>query len=140
MHSILVIKGKEILNNNLAVLPSHDTHNVYTAITTLSIQPQITCYICCPKCFHHYLLGELAKFCTWYKTPWSRLCGEKLWTLRSTCNGSKLVPRRLYNVQVFSSWLEIFLSCPRIEDLIDQCCEHQPPDTGIIYDIWDSLA
>ena len=99
-------------------------HNVYTAITTLSIQSQITYYICCPKCFYHYSLGELAKFCTWYKTPWSRPYGEKLWTLWSTCSSSKLVPWWLYNMQVFSSWFETFLFCSGIKDLIDQYYGH----------------
>ena len=43
-------------------------------------------------------------------------------------------------MQVFSLWLETFLFHSRIEDLIDQCYEHQPPDTGVMHDIWDSLA
>jgi len=43
-------------------------------------------------------------------------------------------------MQVFSSWLKTFLSRPGIKDLIDQCYEHQPPDTGIMHDIWDSPA
>jgi len=87
------------LNPSLPIISGHSNHsflllhNVHTAIMTLSIQPQITCYICCSKCFYYYSLGELAKFCTWHETPQSRPCGEKLWTLQSTCSGSKLVPR-----------------------------------------------
>jgi len=62
------------LNPLLPIISGHSNysfslpHNVHTTIMTLSIQPQITHYICCPKCFHHYSLGELAKFCTWCKT------------------------------------------------------------------------
>ena len=113
------------LNPSLPIISGHSNHsfslphNVHTVITTLSIQPQIMCYIYCPKCFYYYSLKELAKFCTWHETSQSRPYGEKLWTLQSTHSGSKLVSQWLYNVQVFSSWLETFLSHSKIKDLID---------------------
>jgi len=50
------------LNPSLPIISGHSNHsfslphNVHTVITTLSIGPQITCYICCPKCFHCYKL------------------------------------------------------------------------------------
>ena len=87
------------LNPSLPIISGHSNHsfslphNVHTAIMTLSTQPQIMHYICCPKCFYYYSLGELTKFCTWHETPQSRPCGEKLWTLGFTCSSSKLVPQ-----------------------------------------------
>lgn len=69
----------------------------------------------------------------------SKVCGEKLWTTKSTRGVPRTVPRRLYCMQDFESWLEYLLSQPGIEDLIDKSYTHQPSQ-DIMDSIWDSPA
>ena len=71
-------------------------YNVCTVISSLLIEPQIIWNICCPKCFHHYLLDSLSETCSWRESPWSKRCGEKLWTRCLTRNSPKVVPYQLY--------------------------------------------
>jgi len=59
-------------------------YDVRTAMSSLSIEPQIVRNICCPRCFHHYPLNSPSETCTWRETPRSKKCGERLWTQRST--------------------------------------------------------
>jgi hypothetical protein len=99
--------------------------DVRKAISALSIEPNIIRSICCPKCLVKYTLESLPQVCLRRKTPRSKVCGEKLWTTRSTRGGLRTVPRRLYCTQDFESWLEYLLSRPGIEDLIDKSYEHQ---------------
>ena len=101
---------------------------------------QIIQNICCPRCFHHYPLNTLSKTCTWRESPWSKKCGKKLWTRRSTQSGPKVVPCRLYTTQDFKSWLEFFFSRPGIEDLIDLSYQHCSSETMVMNDIWNSPA
>lgn len=49
------------------------------------------------------------------------------------------MPCRLYSTQDFDSWLEFFLSCPGIEDLIDKSYTHLP-SSEVMRSIWDSPA
>lgn len=114
-------------------------HDVHTAINKLSLEPIILRSICCPKCFTKYSLSALPDACHRRETPRSRACGESLWTTRSTREGPKHVPRRLYSTQDFESWLEFFLSRPGIEDQIDKSYDH-PVSTNDMHCIWDSPA
>ena len=91
-------------------------YDVYTAMSSLSIEPQIIWNICCPKCFHHYLLNSLSETCSWRESPQSKRYGKKLWTRHSTWSGLKVVLCWLYTTQDFKSWLEFFLSYPGIEE------------------------
>ena len=59
---------RPMASNRSFLLP----HDVCTAIRALSIEPQIIRYICCPKCFCHHSLKELAEACTWCETPRSK--------------------------------------------------------------------
>ncbi|XP_006455800.1 hypothetical protein AGABI2DRAFT_153601 [Agaricus bisporus var. bisporus H97] len=65
-------------------------HDVRTTISSLFLEPHIKCYACCP----------------------SKACGEKLWITRTTHRGPRDMPRQLYNVQSFESWLQFLLSRP----------------------------
>ena len=113
--------------------------DVRSAITALSIEPVILRSICCPKCFSKYSFNSLPEKCSYRETARSRICNEQLWTIRMTRGGPRVVPRRLYNTQDFISWLEYFLSCPAIEDLIDRSYTHQPSPNNMST-IWDSPA
>ncbi|KZV79464.1 hypothetical protein EXIGLDRAFT_632019 [Exidia glandulosa HHB12029] len=117
--------------------PSHD---VRTAMKHLSIDPVIVRSVCCPKCFASYALDDIPEFCTWRARRRCRPCGEPLTATRSThSQGPITVPRRLYSVQSFRSWLEWFLSRPDIEDLLEQSWAHQPSDDSM-RSTWDSPA
>ncbi|KZV82543.1 hypothetical protein EXIGLDRAFT_626883 [Exidia glandulosa HHB12029] len=117
--------------------PSHD---VRTAMKHLSIDPVIVRSVCCPKCFASYALDDIPEFCTWRVRRRCRPCGEPLTATRSTrSQGPITVPRRLYSVQSFRSWLEWFLSRPDIEDLLEQSWAHQPSDDSM-RSTWDSPA
>jgi hypothetical protein len=116
-------------------------HDVRTAMSTLSIEPNIIRSICCPKCYHSYSLESLPEICLRRETPRSRPCGEALWTTRSTRGGPKRVPRRLYSTQSFQDWLEFFLSRPGIEEIIDKSYAHRPPiNSNVMHSVWDSPA
>ena len=110
-----------------------------TAMSNLSIEPNIIRSICCPKCYTQYSLTSMPQLCSYKETPRSRRCGEELWTTRSTRAGPCVVPCRLYSTQDFESWLTYFLSRPGIEDHIDASYTHRPsPDE--MKSIWDSPA
>jgi hypothetical protein len=114
-------------------------HDVRTAMTILSVEPKIIRSICCSKCFAKYDLDSLPQVCLHRESHRSKVCGEKLWTTRSSQAGPRLVPQRLYSTQDFESWLEFFLSCPGIEELIDKSYTHHP-SAEVMHCIWDSPA
>ncbi len=117
----------------------HFPRDVRFAMSTLLIEPTILRSICCPRCFSKYTLNSLPETCSYRESARSKICGEELWTIRTTRGGPRVVPRRLYSTQDFVSWLEYFLSCPGIEDLIDRSYNHQPsPDN--MRTVWDSPA
>ncbi|KZV93892.1 hypothetical protein EXIGLDRAFT_786996 [Exidia glandulosa HHB12029] len=115
-------------------------HDVRTAMKHLSIDPVIVRSVCCPKCFASYSLADIPEFCTWRARRRCRPCGERLITTRTTLTqGPITIPRRLYSVQSFRSWLEWFLSRPDIETLLEKSWTHQPSgDT--MRSTWDSPA
>lgn len=115
-------------------------HDVRTAVSTLSLEPNIIRYVCCPKCFCRYSLQGLPETCTWKQTRRSRTCNEPLLVARVTRRGPRIVPRLLYNVQSFESWLQFILSCPGVEDLVDKSYAHEISGSGLMFDIWDSPA
>jgi len=110
-----------------------------TAMSKLSIEPNIIRSICCPKCYTKYSLSSMPQVCSYKETPRSRKCGEELWTTCSTRAGPRVVPHRLYSTQDFESWLTYFLSCPGVEDHIDVSYTHRP-SLGVMESIWDSPA
>ena len=112
-------------------------HDVRTAITILSLDPNIIRSICCPKCYSKYSLSHLPEICGRRETAHSQPCGAEVWTTRSTRSGPRRVPCRLYSTQNFNSWLEFFLSRLGIEDLIDKSYNHNP-SPNIMHTIWDS--
>ena len=106
--------------------PLHLPHDVRTAMSALSLEPNIIRSICCPKCLTQYSLSELPEICDFRESRRSKRCGEKLWTTRSTQGGPRRVPCQLYSTQDFESWLEFFLSQPGIEDIINKSYTHVP--------------
>lgn len=114
-------------------------HDVRSAMSALSIEPNIIRSICCPKCLSKYDLNSLPEICLRRETSRAKPCNEELWTTRATRGGLRHVPRRLYSTQDFESWLEFFLSRQGIEDIIDKSYAHQrSPDA--MRSIWDSPA
>jgi len=81
----------------------------------------------------------MPQVCLYKETRRSKACGEKLWTTRITKGGPRVVPCRLYSTQDFESWLEFFLCCPGIEELIDKSYTHRPSHVTM-ESIWDSPA
>ena len=67
--------------------------DVRKAMSALSVEPNIIRSICCPKCLAKYNLDSLPQVCLCRETPRSKVCGEKLWTTRSTRGGPCTVPR-----------------------------------------------
>lgn len=126
-------------NNSLPLPPFHLPCDVRTAMSALSIEPNIIRSICCPKCLSKYSLDTLPQVCLRRETPRARPCGEELWTTRSTRGGPRRVPRRLYSTQDFESWLEFFLSQPGIEDAIDKSYTHKR-SPHVMHSIFDSPA
>lgn len=132
-------------DSNFSFPPLRLPHDVRTAMSCLSIEPYIIRSICCPKCLRQYSLNEsLPETCDFRETKRSRICGEKLWTTRSTRGGPRRVPCRLYSTQDFESWLEFFLSQPGIEDIIDRSYTHTPSPLNMrsVFDspAWKSLG
>ena len=119
--------------------PFHLPRDVRSAMSFLSIEPNIIRSICCPNCFSKYNLDSLPQVCLRRETSRSKVCGEKLWTTRSTRAGPRIVPARLYSTQDFKSWLEFFLSRPGIEDTIDKSYTHKR-SSDTMCTIWDSPA
>jgi len=110
-----------------------------TAMSNLSIEPNIIRSICCPKCYTKYSLSSMPQICSHRESPRSRRCGEELWTTHSTRAGPRVVPCRLYSTQDFESWLTYLLSRPGIEDYIDASYAHCP-SLDVMESIWDSPA
>ncbi|EKM75724.1 hypothetical protein AGABI1DRAFT_102734 [Agaricus bisporus var. burnettii JB137-S8] len=126
--------------SNASHTPISIPHDVHTTISSLFLEPHIKRYACCPRCFCQYNAAELPRTCFWKETQRSKACGEKLWITRTTRRGPRDIPRQLYNVQSFESWLQFLLSRPGVEDLLDLSYNHEPPPTGLMHDIWDSPA
>jgi hypothetical protein len=59
--------------------------------------------------------------------------GERLWTIRSTQSGPKIVPWQLYNTQDFELWLGFFLSHPGIEDQLDLSYQYHQSDPEVFF-------
>ena len=64
-----------------------------TAMSNLSIEPNIIRSICCPKCYTKYALHSMPQVCSYRETPRSHRCGEDLWTTRSTRAGPREIGR-----------------------------------------------
>lgn len=118
-----------------------DVRSVYKNI---NVDPEIIRFACCPKCFSLYRLSSVPKVCGWRQSPRSKVCNEKLTKSRRTHSGPKNVPRCLYNMQSFESWLRFFLMRPGIEDLLDksivQSTTYVPGQNTKMCGIWDSPA
>jgi hypothetical protein len=116
-----------------------------TAIKRLGISPVIQRYICCPTCFARHDIYPLPRICgePLPSNP-TKFCDARLWTHRSTraSNGQKIsVPKRMYCTQSFKAWLDVFLSRPGIEDLLQQSYAHRPSAPGEpMHSLWDSPA
>jgi len=114
-------------------------HDIRTAMSVLSIEPNIIRSICCPKCYTKYAIADMPQVCLYKETNRSKPCNEKLWTTRITKGGPRVVPCRLYSTQDFESWLEFFLLHPGVEELIDKSYAHCPSSDNM-HSIWDSPA
>ncbi|KAH7066016.1 hypothetical protein BKA62DRAFT_679474 [Auriculariales sp. MPI-PUGE-AT-0066] len=134
-----------ILRNALGPRMSSDwkwnpASNVRTATKRLDINPTIKRSVCCGKCFSGYALDNIPEQCSWHKTQRSQPCGHSLRTIRWTrANGDISVPRNLYSIQSFPSWVEWFLSRPDIEDHLEASWNHIP-STCEMRSTWDSPA
>ena len=71
------------------------TPPLFCAMSALDIEPNIIRSICCPKCFSKYSLDSLPQVCLQREVPRAKVCCEKLWTMRTTRAGPRLVPARL---------------------------------------------
>ena len=126
-------------DNRTTALPPRIPHDVRSAMSAIGIEPNIIRSICCPKCFSKYSLDSLPQVCLRREVPRAAVCGEELWTMRSTRAGPRIVPARLYSSQDFESWLEFFLSRPGIEVVISRSYTHEPSPKAMRV-IWDSPA
>ena len=108
------------------------------------LEPEILCVVCCPQCFKEYSMGIILLWCTWQCSPWSKPCGAILYVTQHTCNGGiKQIPKYLYTLQLFNSWLTFLLSQPQIDDYLHQTfAKLQNPSnpTACMHDIYDSPA
>ena len=78
-------------------------HDIHTAISALTLEPEIIQYICCLKYFYHYAFENLPEKCTWQETCQSKICGKNLWIICFTYSGPKVVLQQLYTTQSLKS-------------------------------------
>ncbi|KAL1671098.1 hypothetical protein EV122DRAFT_227114, partial [Schizophyllum commune] len=146
---LLVTKSLQSANIRVNFTPPLDIpRDVRTLYTRERLNPVIVRTACCPKCF--YLYTENIPFqCEQKESRRSRrTCGTELWAIRHTRHGPKWVPRRMYSVQCFDSWLRWFLSRETIEDALNASYQHAANNTsygalggaGVMRDVWDSPA
>lgn len=100
--SILSVFASNRTSGEASFETLHLPRDVRSAMSTLNIEPIIIRSMCCPKCFHKYDFNSLPQICTQRETPRSRTCGEKLWAIRSTRKGPRVVPRCLYSRKILS--------------------------------------
>lgn len=117
----------------------HLPQDVRTAMSALSIDPIIHRAVCCPKCLARYEISNLPELCYYRSTGRSRQCKEPLWTTRTTRKGPVRVPRQLYTTQDIDSWIELLLSRPETEDMIEASWAHKR-STDRMHSILDSPA
>ncbi|KAI5827401.1 hypothetical protein K523DRAFT_391421 [Schizophyllum commune Tattone D] len=146
----LVTVSLRLAGLRVKLTPSLDIpRDVRTLYARAMLEPVILRTACCPKCF--YLYSEnIPLRCEQKESRRSRrTCNTELWAIRQTRHGPKWVPRRLYSVQCFDSWLRWFLSRKIIDDALNmsyqQGLNNAAPNSalrasGIMRDVRDSPA
>ncbi|KAL1660029.1 hypothetical protein GGF50DRAFT_64061, partial [Schizophyllum commune] len=122
---LLVTTSLRSANIRVRFTPPLDIpRDVRTLYTREMLEPVIIRTACCPKCFYLYT-GNLPYRCEQKESRRSRrTCNTELWAVRQTRHGPKWVPRRLYSVQCFDSWLRWFLSRETIDDALNASYQH----------------
>ena len=106
--------------------------DIRTVFKTLDLDPTLSRYMLCPKCFQRYDLETCPQRST--------SCGEPLWRIKyGALSGPILVPKRLYTTQSFENWLSHFVSLPVIEQQLDRSNLTATP-RYIMRDVVDSPA
>lgn len=122
--------------------------DIRTVYQRANLEPEIVRIICCPRCFKQYDAHSTQKKCDWKKSPKAQRCGTELWSYRNTKEGHKRVPKCQYTTTSFWSWLQYFLSCPQIDQCLQQTfhkTQNPNPDPqkkmNDIYDspFWESI-
>ena len=116
-----------------------------TIVNRMDLDPRTTSYLQCPACFALYPFSGTAshrlppgtiEHCTHRPTPESTPCGVSLWKERLVGAKSLTVPRRKYVHQSLKEWVGRLLTCPGVEDILDNAYHTTPGDR--LADIWDS--
>lgn len=131
----------ELQENLLSQIPL----SMATAIKRFNIEPMITEYACCPKCFAIYTpLNDSVdnpiypEFCSWKETPdLEEPCGESLTIVVGSEANGKQKPRRTYGAQNPVAWLSRLLARDKtIEEFMEQSWATFSSDGGM-KDIFD---
>ncbi|KAK7013212.1 hypothetical protein R3P38DRAFT_2546354, partial [Favolaschia claudopus] len=110
------------------------------------LEPDIIRIPCCPTCYKPYTTGTLPDICDWRKSPKAWPCGTVLYKQVENQDGtSKRVPKSLYTMQSFESWLRFFLARPQVEEQLEKSFQAEQirqnmPQSEIMRDIQDSPA
>jgi hypothetical protein len=108
---------------------SHIPLSMATAIKRFNIEPEITEYACCPKCFAIYTPLKNSsddaiypETCSWKETPdLDEPCGEQLTVVVGNEANGKTKPRRTYGIHDPVAWLSRLLARDKtIETFMEQ--------------------
>lgn len=126
----------ELEENLLSQIPL----SMATAIKRFNIEPVITEYACCPKCFAIYPPSNNSadnpiypEFCSWKETPdLEDPCGEQLTTTVGSEANGKQKPRRMYGAQNPIAWLSRLLARDKtIEEFMEKSWSTFRSEDGI---------
>ena len=136
--ALIVSTYQDPAESDLMRLILRDPRSVYTA---LSIEPQITRSVCCPRCFSPYTAPDVPDCCTRRRKTKSStqtsICGEELW--RNVSGFNDRVPARLYSTQCLKSWIQWLFMQHGMEETSTRPL-HQSEPGAMMFDIYDSRA
>ncbi|KAI5990328.1 hypothetical protein F5J12DRAFT_786546 [Pisolithus orientalis] len=129
--------------------------DLWLAIHTLNLDPELNIYACCPSCCALYLYKyqaqtlDIPEQCTARQTTGSPICNTPLLYCSSSSTGDS-VPHQTFNYQPLKSQLACPLSQPGIEQSMETTTAGHPDSFisqlvcpwkhGPVCDVWDGEA
>lgn len=116
--------------------------DVRTLLRRFDLDPEVTSYLCCPKCYCLYREDVHIDKCVYMAFADSEPCGEPLFETRSIRGTDHTIAIRKYLHQDFKAWHARLLSRPDIESAIDRTtasARNTPRSADrVVHDILDS--
>lgn len=107
----------------------------------LTPDPATKAFICCPRCYHLYELGDggdstsYPEHCSHRATATSNACGRRL--RRRSKSTKSWAPTREYLTQSFRHWLGQLYTRPGMDRVLHRDPRSMSLKDGVLRDIWD---